>query len=275
MSELRQSGFTLVEMIVVIVITGIIAGIVAIFIKAPVQGYVDSARRAELTDIADIALRRMARDVRRAVPNSLRSPNALTFEYVQAGDGGRYRSGPPGNRLIFNGSDTSFLLLDGAGGVAVAINDHLVIGSSQSDGSVVYNRLGLRLVSNYNSGTKTITMNQGLISALEMPTHRFDVIDAAQGAVSYVCEGVGTDGNGTGTGVLRRYWNYWDFSANRTVWAAPVGGSSALLADRVSGCTVEYVPANQGFGLLSVSLTLTEANESVTLHHQMHVNNVP
>ncbi len=68
----QQYGFTLIEMIVVIVITGIIAGVVAVFLKAPVQGYIDSARRAELTDIADTAIRRMARDVRTAVPNSVR-----------------------------------------------------------------------------------------------------------------------------------------------------------------------------------------------------------
>jgi len=272
---MSQRGFTLVEMIVVIVITGIIAGIVAIFIKAPVQGYVDSARRAELTDIADTAVRRLARDVRIAVPNSVRSPDAQTFEFVQTSDGGRYRSGPPGNRLIFNGSDTSFQVLSGSVATAVAVNDHIVIGSSQSDGSVVYDRLGLRLVSNYNAGTQTITMNQGLVSALEMPTRRFDVIDSAQGAVTYACVGVGTDSDGNGTGVLRRYWNYWDFTSNRTSWAAPVGGSNAILANRISDCNVEYVLANQGFGLLVVRLTLKEANESVTLHHQMHVNNVP
>ena len=51
------AGFTLVEAIMVIVITGILAGMVAVFIKAPVDGYVDSVRRAELTDAADTALR--------------------------------------------------------------------------------------------------------------------------------------------------------------------------------------------------------------------------
>ena len=40
------AGFTLVEAIMVIVITGILAGMVAVFIKAPVDGYVDSVRRA-------------------------------------------------------------------------------------------------------------------------------------------------------------------------------------------------------------------------------------
>ena len=67
-----QRGFTLVEAIVVIVITGIIAAGVAVFIRAPVEGYVDSVARAELTDAADTALRRLSRDVNSALPNSLR-----------------------------------------------------------------------------------------------------------------------------------------------------------------------------------------------------------
>ena len=51
------AGFTLVEMIMVITITGIIGAMVAVFIRSPVDSYVDSARRAELSDIADTALR--------------------------------------------------------------------------------------------------------------------------------------------------------------------------------------------------------------------------
>ena len=62
-------GFTLIEMIMVIVITGVIAGMVAVFIKGPVDSYFDMARRAELTDIADTAMRRMTRDIRLALPN--------------------------------------------------------------------------------------------------------------------------------------------------------------------------------------------------------------
>ena len=58
-----SKGFTLVEMIMVITITGIIGGIVAVFLNAPVQQYIDVARRAELTDIADTALRRVGRDL--------------------------------------------------------------------------------------------------------------------------------------------------------------------------------------------------------------------
>ena len=88
-------GFTLIEMIMVIVITGVIAGMVAVFIKGPVDSYFDMARRAELTDIADTAMRRMTRDIRLALPNSLRNPaggSDQCVEFMPTKSGGRYRA---------------------------------------------------------------------------------------------------------------------------------------------------------------------------------------
>lgn len=265
-----QRGFTLIEMIVVIVITGIIAGIVAIFIQAPVQGYIDSSRRAELTDIADTALRRMARDVRIAVPNSMRTAactNGACFEFVMTKNGGRYRNDLPGDPLLFDGADTTFDILHGATGTAIAVGDYIVVGSSQSDGSAVYGLSGVRQVTNY--APPLVTLDAGLAYVRFMPTHRFDVVDSA---VTYECANVGS-ANGTGTGTLLRHSGYWDFTTSRAVFVAPTGG--AILADKVSACSISYDLTEQRFGLLSVSLTLTEANESVTLHSQMHVNNIP
>ena len=43
-------GFTLIEMIMVIAITGVIASMLAVFIKTPVDAYLSSVRRAELTE---------------------------------------------------------------------------------------------------------------------------------------------------------------------------------------------------------------------------------
>ena len=81
-----QPGFTLVEMIIVMVITGIIGGMVAIFLRAPVQQYMSTARRADMTDIADTALRRIGRDLRLALPNSVRvntsGSGATTIYYL-------------------------------------------------------------------------------------------------------------------------------------------------------------------------------------------------
>src|ERR1043166_2093319 len=61
-STIRDArGITLVELVVVLGVLGIIAAAAAIALRDPLRGYVDSTRRAQLTDIADTALRRGAR----------------------------------------------------------------------------------------------------------------------------------------------------------------------------------------------------------------------
>ena len=112
----RMAGFTLVESVIVILITGILAAVVAIFIRAPVQGYFDTVRRAELTDQADLALRRITRDVRLALPNSVRLStvgNVHYIEFIMTRSGGRYRDVSDGSTggdfLSFsNAADLSF-----------------------------------------------------------------------------------------------------------------------------------------------------------------------
>lgn len=62
--------------------------------KTPIEGYFDTLRRTALTDAADGAMRRIVRDVRAALPNSLRSPadgSSQCFEFLPVVGGGRYR----------------------------------------------------------------------------------------------------------------------------------------------------------------------------------------
>src|SRR3989442_13260377 len=96
-----ERGVTLIEMVIVISITAIIAGAVSVFISRPVEGYADAARRAEMSDIADTALRRMTRDLRTALANSIRitcvpsgcaAGSVYYLEYLQGSGGGRYRA---------------------------------------------------------------------------------------------------------------------------------------------------------------------------------------
>ncbi|MFA6120271.1 MAG: prepilin-type N-terminal cleavage/methylation domain-containing protein [Sideroxydans sp.] len=284
-----QTGFTLVEMIIVIVITGIIGGIVAIFIQAPVQGYVDSARRAELTDIADTAVRRMARDVRTAVPNSVRiaACTPLCVEFLPTRTGGRYRAAGSGaeNILDFDVSDTSF---DNLGPqITFVAGDQIVIGSTQSDGAPPYqdptSATGIRraVVAPFGVPVGVVSID----STVAFPgfsrlwdaspsSQRFDVVDGTQQAVTYACEGTlgALDANGDGQARLVRHWGY---GFNPAQAANVVGGSSARLADKVSACNIEYAVPNQRFGLVGVRLTLTSGGESVTLYNEIHVSNAP
>lgn len=290
--DFQQSGFTMVEMIMVIVITGIIGGIVAVFIRAPVQGYVDSARRAELTDIADTAFRRLARDVRTAVPNSIRVSAAgcagTCVEFMPTRDGGRYRTNPAGelggcgaagSTLDFAAADTCFEIIGTP--ITFVAGDEIVVGSTQSDGNPPYQVPGSatgnrRAVDASLFGTSSqvakITSPTALPAFSELASQRFDVVDGAEQAVTYACESVGIDGSGNGTGQLVRYSNY-GFNPAQIYPVTGVTGN--VLANHISACSIIYDVPAQRLGLLSVQLTLTLDNESVSLYSEVHVNNSP
>lgn len=290
-----QRGFTLVEMIVVIVITGIIAGMVAMFIRAPVQGYMDSARRAEMTDIADTALRRMRRDIRTAVPNSVRLPapaGSTYIEFLPTKAGGRYRANAdatddvcPGvagddDVLSFAAADTCFEIIGSA--ITFAAGDQIVVGSTQSDGNLPYDTSAagvLRAHSDASLGAQTSVVLAAGASQwpafAELPGQRFDVVSGEQQVVTYACENVGVAG-GEGAGTLRRYWKY-GFQATQKTPAqlSALAHSEAVLADRISACNIVYDVVNQRNGLVAITLGITRGGESISLYQEIHVNNIP
>jgi MSHA biogenesis protein MshO len=284
----QQTGFTLVEMIVVMVITGIIGGMVAIFIKAPVQGYVDSSRRAEMTDIADTALRRLSRDIRTAVPNSVRVANPAGtntyIEFLPTRDGGRYRLNGPGNVLNFDTPDGSADIIGGS--INFITDDQIVIGSTQSDGNPPYitTTAGiLRAHDNGKTGLQTTVdfTSTALPASAEVQGQRFDIVPGDQQAVTYACLNPNTNASGDGTGTLTRYWHY-GFHATQQSPAgiaantAPVSAhSNAILADKVSDCAIIYDVVNQRNALVSIRLEIKRGGESISLYHTIHVNNVP
>jgi MSHA biogenesis protein MshO len=125
----HQSGFTLIESIIVIVITGVLAAIVSMFIVSPVQAYLSTAARSTLVDQADLSLRRIGRDLRIALPNSVRvNGTGLALELIPTSGGARYATAGSG-ALDFGTLDTSFDLVGPA----------LTLGASQA---LVFYNLG-------------------------------------------------------------------------------------------------------------------------------------
>ncbi len=282
-----EAGFTLIEAVIVITITAIIAAVVAVFIKAPIRGYFDSVRRAEMTDTGDTALRRLSRDLHLAVPNSVRViPTAITpgatyyLEFLQSNSGGYYRSQcsvlpcPVGENILdFTIADTGFDVLGGFPAQPAA--DQPVVG----DLVVVYN-LGTTGADAY-SGNNTSAITAMTATSLSIapfrfpfdsPAQHFQIIDSP---VTYVC----TQGsNGTdGTGTLTRISGYTITAAQATPPTLGAGIRTTLLASKVSGCEITD-PINlpqPGYALVTIKLTLQNNGEVVTLYHEAHINNVP
>ena len=286
-SKQYSSGFTLIELIMVIVITGIIGSMVAVFIKQPVQQYMDVARRAELTDIVDTAFFHLTGDVSTAVPNSMRVANCGTttpcFEFLPVKDGGRYLFDPTdaasavGDPLYFNRADGSFDITGPP--ISFASGDYIVIGSTQSDGSTAYDTSASGVLRAYtgSAGAQSnvaITQTQFPFFA-QFSFQRFDVVDSALQAVTYSCEGtqVLLDASGNGQASLVKHWGY----GFNKVQVAPtsLGGSKAVLADKLSACAISYVVVNQRYGLLSMTLSMTSGSEKVSMYHEIHVVNAP
>ena len=129
----RQHGFTLIELVITLVISTIVVSFVSLFITGPVRGFADQARRVRLVDAADAALERIGRDVRRALPNSVRvtsSAGVAALEVLSTVDGARYRAQPPGTAdqiLDFAAADGSLNVLGPFTQVAKPFNSRAII----------------------------------------------------------------------------------------------------------------------------------------------------
>ena len=291
--SLGQRGFTLVEAIMVIVITGIIAAVVAVFIRTPVEGYLAAQRRGDLTDAADVTLRRLAREVRLALPNSLRldTTTNATYSYVEfvlATAGGRYRDVSDGSTgdastgvYFLDFTDISKLTFDVLGPMpnnpALAAGDYIVVynlgsGYAPADAYTGGNRAQVTGIAG-NAVTLAANPYAGASPPLPSPSSRFHVVPGSIKAVTYECPRTGAIPGTPGT--MTRYRNY---GFNAGVPTAAPGGSAAIALTNVT-CEIGYsAGVSQRNGLLYIKLTLTDgtsSGESITAFQQIHVDNSP
>ncbi len=289
----RQAGFTLVELVVTIAISGIVAGLLASVIQRPILAYEQVGRRARLVDHAENALRHLERDVQRALPNSLRvSGGGAALEVIPVLDGARYRRragvNPSGDDhtadsdvLSFSG-DLQFNVVGRLRALTFSYGTQLASGTrlaiyNTGEGTYAQAAASTEPGSITPGTTRLTVLNDGdedqwLLSSsfdfqLESPNQRVFVVHEP---VSYLCD--------TAAGSLTRFTDY-GYAASQPTAAtsAPLNtGAPGLLAESISQCRFSYVPGTSSrAGLLTARLSISEGSESIELLHQIHVGNAP
>ena len=281
-----QSGFTLIELVITIVISTIVVSFVSVFISGPVMGFTDQARRARLVDAADAALRRVGRDVRRALPNSVRITSAgsvVALELLGTVDGARYRAQPPGSAaqiLDFSAADDSLNVLGPFTQVLkpfsstshyLAVYNVGVPGADAYELANVVTPAGttIAIAADGATGEDRVTLSPPFRFAYSSPTQRVYLLD---GPVTYLCDTV--------AGTLMRYsgYNVASNQASRDSHGELLGAGAtpSLMADRLVACSFDYTAGTaERAGLVSLQFRVETQGESVSLLSQVHVDNVP
>ncbi|HEX9395861.1 MAG TPA: type II secretion system protein [Burkholderiales bacterium] len=306
-------GFTLLEMVVSIILLGIVATTIGAFILPAVTAQQDVERRAALVDATESALRRMSRDIRLALPNSVRISNSITggvgfaIEMIPALDGGKYCDSGVANcagasqLLDITVSDTDFDVVGcfrnstftGASFPSTAFR--LVIGDSSG---LVYSASGspavvtpsgtsitLSTVNGGGAGSGTCGTSSGTNTSYRHHLaisggHRFSTASSRQRVfvVQTSALPVTYICNAT-TGTLTRYAGYSIQSSQPTdASAAPLSTASSIgrVAGNISssGCGITSdTPSVQSRSVVTLSIGLTSSGESVQLMSQVQLDN--
>lgn len=260
-----QRGFTLIESVMVIAITGIVISLVAVFIVPATTAYFSSSARAQLGDQADTALRRMSRDLALALPNSARvSASGMSVELIPVSGAARYAV-ESGDTLQFGVPDASFAIVGPALRLSHASQQlawyNLGAGIPDADAYTLSN------VRTSSSGAGNATSvgitGAALPTSLLAPPYR---VYAIEPPVSYRCD--------IAAKTLTRHVGY---GFNAVQPDPPAAGTSAVLARDVSACSFNFNAGTVAarYGLVTLQISLSRNNETVTLYHAVHVDNMP
>ena len=285
----KQSGFTLVEIIIVISIMGIIGGLSSMIIGRSLDSYAALERRTDLQTSIRLAVERISRELRHALPHSIcvhdgtncvgSAENRLYFIPVR--ESGRYQdrpgtytAPPPIQRerlpvspqsddrfdvLSTNGSNR----LDAESGNWVVIYNinNTDIYTAPNNIRNQINTIVQKDINNTAATTDDIdqiqfTGNQSFSN--HSPTRRFHIIENNNVTLFYL----------DGTNLYR---DTTTFSSPNTQTETP-----RLLMENVQACTFTYTPGSQQrAGLLRIDITISIQGEQIQVIHNAHVYNTP
>lgn len=251
----RQTGFSLVELITVVVILALVAVIGTGFIVSATDSYQSTQSRAALVTTARAALERMTRQLRGAMPYSVRVTNSGNcVEFMPVAGGGFYRNPVPDQA---NGAPAHTSIDTAPHSVDFGSADFLSIGAMSSDELYGGSPVSLAPVS---SRSATSVQFPSRVWERNSVGHRFFLLNAPQGFCLF-------------GGQLRFYENQ-----DRTSVGIDAGSEYDLLAQGAQGVGSPFVLSSASESrnvLLTMNIAFAEGGESLTFEQEVLIRNVP
>jgi len=258
-SQRKQTGFSLVELVVTIVVLAIIMAGSAAYITSSTIAYTKVAQREQLTSLGRVTIEQVSRDLRTALPNSIRVRNNC-IEFFPIKTGSVYLTLPT-DAASNNFTALSFSLPAGSN------IEHVIV--YPYDTTALYSQSNPGPIAGYasvtGSPTATITLSSNYQFARQAPQRRFYLVEDP---ISYCI--VGTD--------LNRYENY---GVDALQGTPPPGVTAQLVAEQIQtsdGGAVTpftYTPGSlQRNGIVTLDFRFLMEGEFIRLSHEVHVRNV-
>jgi len=284
----KEAGFTLIEVVLVIVITGLLASVAGRMMSVAFSTYFEVGNQSSLLDNADIVRRRLGLDLRQALPNSVRiGCQNRCLELMHIKDSGRYRAATNSTEdiLAFGVLDSRFELMGllqqtvGAHSIRTGngVND---CRDNQADCLVVLNT-GVGAQDVYQGGNRaTITdllpTNDPThlqfvprVLPAPSPAQHFYVVDTP---ITYICD--------VNAATLRRYDGYRiqrnqsDVDSHNELLTQ--GASDSLLSNQIQACEFRFQPGDTVTGgIVMLEIRLGNAAQTYPLFAQIALDAVP
>ncbi|MFE8072911.1 prepilin-type N-terminal cleavage/methylation domain-containing protein [Marinobacteraceae bacterium S3BR75-40.1] len=264
---MRQRGFTMVELIIVIIVMAIVATISVRFVTLSTQGAIDNSVRQRLAQAAAVINAQVSRALRNALPGSVRElDGGRCIEWIPIEAASVYLSVP------INTAANTFEAVayrpgsDVGGRIAV----YPIAGNPYdltSPGVVSPNATVPA-----GSGQVTVSLDANHRFVTDSPTRRFFLIDSPR-----------TFCQGSGSAFLYRYQGYgFNGTAAGTLANLPTtfGGGRSVIGARLEVGSVNFsyqAPTLTRNGVVAFQYTLVDeaSDETLAVSQEVQVRNVP